>query len=275
LSRAVKKLDRGVKKHVYWYSASLNRQQVDRVEKRQKFNSSEELLEYMSERTDTIMMSFSCGKDSIGAWLACRKHFKRIVPYYLWSIPGMDFVESSLEYYEDYFGTPIIRLPHPSFFRMINGYVFQPPERLKLINAIDFPNYDYKDVARLIREDCGLAPETFTATGVRAGDSLSRWTSVKKHGVVNYKSLTFFPVYDWNNERLKLEIMKARVKLPVDYKLFGRSFDGLDWRFLARVKDKLPADYEKILLYFPLVDLELYRRNFREQWWEKNNALNQ
>jgi hypothetical protein len=84
-----------------------------------QFNSGEELCKYISEATDgKTLLSFSGGKDSIGAWLQLRRYFPEITPVFMYLIPGLSFVEESLSYFEDYFGTRIIRMPHPSLYRM-------------------------------------------------------------------------------------------------------------------------------------------------------------
>ena len=49
------------------------------------------------------------------------------------------------------------------------------------------------------------------------------------------------------------------VKLPIDYEMFGKSFDGLDYRFLKPIKERFPEDYAKIKEFFPLIDLEILR----------------
>lgn len=49
------------------------------------------------------------------------------------------------------------------------------------------------------------------------------------------------------------------IGLPPDYEWFGRSFDGLDHRFLAPLSEHAPADYQRVLRWFPLADLELAR----------------
>ena len=64
----------------------------------------EALMEETHKRTgDTILLAFSRGKDSIAAWLALRdsKLFKRIIPVYLYLVPGLKFEEESLKYFED------------------------------------------------------------------------------------------------------------------------------------------------------------------------------
>ncbi|MDR1744654.1 MAG: hypothetical protein LBS30_02760, partial [Planctomycetota bacterium] len=81
------------------------------------------------------LLAFSRGKDSIAAWLELRESglFPEIVPFHLNLIPGMRFIEDSLDYFEDWFQTRIIRLPHISFYRMLGNCVLQPPERVREI----------------------------------------------------------------------------------------------------------------------------------------------
>jgi len=73
------------------------------------FKNSDALNRYMRERSDTVILSFSNGKDSIAAWLVLRKYFPKIIPFYLYLIPDLEFVESGLTYYEDFFQTKILR----------------------------------------------------------------------------------------------------------------------------------------------------------------------
>ena len=40
--------------------------------------------------------------------------------------------------------------------------------------------------------------------------------------------------------------------LPVDYEMFGRSFDGIDYRFISPIKERFPDDYARILEWFPM-----------------------
>ena len=75
----------------------------------------------------TVLLAFSRGKDSVAAWLLMREYFTEIVPYFMYRVPDLSFEEDSLRYYEDYFGVKIMRLPHPSLWRMLRNNVFQSP----------------------------------------------------------------------------------------------------------------------------------------------------
>lgn len=231
----------------------------DRIE----YANSAELCEQMAAECDTAILAFSTGKDSIAAWLQMRRYFTRIVPYYCYCVPGLEFVEESLRYYEDFFGCHIYRLPHRSFFRWLRGYVYQPPNRATTIERADLPSdeeYNDDTIGDLIRNCAQLPDGAYVGNGVRMADSPYRRIGIKTHGAINHNAKRFYPVYDWKKEDLMRAFLESGVKLPVDYRLFGRTFDGLDYRFLKPIKEHYPRDYEKIMDWFPLAELEIRRR---------------
>lgn len=230
-----------------------------------QYTDSDQLCRDIAEQSGrTCLLSFSCGKDALGAWLQLRRHFDRIIPYYLYLVPGLGFVEGALAGFEQALGTRIIRLPHPSLYRWLNNMVFTSPDRARSIEDADLPSFDYADLEEELRKDLGL-PDVWIGVGVRAVDSPARWGSIQQHGPLNRNRRVFYPVYDWRKARLLEEIEASGIKLPPEYRLFGRSFDGLDYRFLAPIKEHYPADYARILHWFPLADLELSRMEYRRE----------
>lgn len=211
------------------------------------------------------LLAFSTGKDAIAAWLAIRDHFDAVHPYYLYLVPGLEFVEESLAYYEQFFGQRIVRLPHPSLHRWLNSYTFQPPERCAVINQAGLPMHTYADIRKVMIEDHGLQPDMLVADGVRAADSPMRRIAIKRHGPISHAQGRYHPIWDWRKADLVECFRRTGVRLPVDYALFGRSFDGLDLRFILPLKRHRPADYQRLLDWFPLAELEVYR-------WERANG---
>ena len=206
-----------------------------------------------------VLLAFSCGKDSIAAWLAMRDAgISQIIPYYMQYIPGLRFVEDALDYYENEFQTPIMRVTHPSLYRWLNNLVFQPPERCSVIEAANLPNFEYADVVRMIREEKGC-PAAWVADGVRANDSIMRRMSFTTHGVWKGNTRKVSTIWDWSVAEVRGCIERAGVDLPPDYEWFGRSFDGIDYRFLHPLSVHNPDDYQRVLDWFPLAELELFR----------------
>lgn len=222
--------------------------------------TSKEVLETLAGLNKPVALSFSCGKDSIAAWIALREYDIEVVPFYFWLAPDLQFVDEEIKYFEEVLETRIYRYPNPSFYRLINGCVDQPPERLRVIEAAKLPTPDYPQMWDMILEEHGLDKDTWKADGVRAADSLVRRSSFTQHGVMKQNSHKVSPIADW----LKAEVMEAiegaGIKLPIDYEIFGRSFDGIDYRFTEPMRKYLPEDYERLRQWFPFMVTDMIRK---------------
>lgn len=191
------------------------------AELRKHFDNSDELCEYMADLCDgCTILAFSTGKDSVVAWLKLRRYFRKIVPYYLYSIPGgpLSFTERALKYYEDWFDCRIMRLPHPSMYRWLNNFVDQAPENLRVIEEANLPNIDYEDINALACHTDKELDGAYQASGVRSADSIARRQSTIKHGQVNHKARRWYPVFDYKKEDMVRELDAAQISLPIDYK---------------------------------------------------------
>ena len=203
-------------------------------------------------------LAFSRGKDSLAAWLRLREFFDEIRAVCFYLVPRLQFESESLAYYERFFDTKILRLPHPSLARMLNELVFQAPGNCAVIESRRLPERSFREVFATVAAAGGV-PEAPYATGVRAADSPLRRIAYRKVGLWRQASRQYLPVGDWNKARVLERIRRARVRLPIDYRWFGRSFDGLDYRFLAPLKQHAPEDYRRVLEFFPLAEAELFR----------------
>ncbi len=222
--------------------------------------SGDSLIELARQFTgDTILLSFSRGKDSVATWLYLRDKFN-VIPYYLYLIPGLSWEMDSLAYYEDYFKTKILRIPHPTFYDMLANYAYQTPERVPILTAMNLPSYDFATVDAIIARRFGL-DDFLCAMGIRASDNLERRRLIHQMGVIGIgkKRRFFYPIWDWNVERVGSVIKRAGVKIPRDYILYGRTVVALNYRRLIVIREHFPDDYQKILQWFPLLDLEIFR----------------
>lgn len=217
--------------------------------------SGEECLAYVRSRTDTVLLGFSTGKDSLAAYSAVHAIFPHVVLYHLYSVPGLGFVERGLRYYEDVLGARIHRLPHPALYQWLAGGMLQPPERIATLLASGIEGFDYADIYEAVADDAGVADrEWWVATGVRAADSPLRRIAISQRGAINVDARSFFPVWDWRKAQVLAALRDLGVKLPVDYVLWGRSFDGLDARFLGPLREAFPEDYAVLEWWFPLAE---------------------
>lgn len=217
--------------------------------------------------SDTVMLSFSRGKDAWGCWCALRDKVDIQPFHYYAGPPHLTFIDEYLDYAERKIGKHIINVPAPMMYDLLAAETagVQPPHRGLAQALFGMMPISFEEVQALCIRDAGLPETAYTAIGVRAADSARRALFFKTHGPVTESRQKFYPVWDWKKDKLMNELRRHDVKLPIDYELFGRSFDGLYYAFLKPIKDKYPSDYKKILEYFPLIDMEIYRYEKRHE----------
>ena len=71
-------------------------------------------IKTMSKVTDSVLVGFSTGKESLVTLDLCCRYFKRVQPYFLYSVPDISFQERTLQWYENKYGFKVIRLPGES-----------------------------------------------------------------------------------------------------------------------------------------------------------------
>jgi 3'-phosphoadenosine 5'-phosphosulfate sulfotransferase (PAPS reductase)/FAD synthetase len=210
-----------------------------------------------------VILSFSMGKDSIAAYIQLKRYFKNVHLVFYWMIPDLSFQNESLKYYEDKLQTEIISVPSVHWYYHLKNLLYQRPDRIEIIDRwlmsgkLFIPTHD--QIFTVVKESLKIPQSTYVATGVRQNDFLTRRLTVKKHGPENIKRKQFFPVYDWDIERVKKEIEQSSIKLPIDYEIWGRTFDGVEYIFLKGLKEHFPEDYQKVLFWFPFAELTFLR----------------
>lgn len=227
--------------------------------------SGPDVIKRIQQETDEIAVAFSYGKDSLATYLSVKDEFKRVVPFFREFVPGMQFIERRLAYYEDILGTHIVRVNHVNFFRMIRHALWQPPHRIPMIDAMNIPDVDYKQINQLVFADQGLPPDVFTAAGVRAADSPQRRATAKSRGAINWNERVFWPVWDLSHAEVGDMLRKHNIKLSPEYEWWGTSFDGLRRFFLKDIREHWPEDYDLILQYYPFADMEFRRYELKDE----------
>jgi 3'-phosphoadenosine 5'-phosphosulfate sulfotransferase (PAPS reductase)/FAD synthetase len=218
-----------------------------------------ELLHDLKQETDTVLLAFSCGKDSLAVWCVLQDAGFKVLPYYKVQIPGLEFVENSLEHYEKHFNTKITRVTHQATYHWLNSLALQPPHRAQAISELELPKFDDTDIRKGLLRTLELPEATWTALGTRGAESPMRRFNFEKYGPYNPKIKTFAPIWNVKIDEL-IQILKThQVKLPPEYAWIGRSFDGINHGFTNALKEHAPRDYERIKVFFPWLEFEFAR----------------
>lgn len=199
--------------------------------------------------TDTVLVGFSSGKDSIVTLDLCTKYFKHVIPYFMYLVPDLEFQERTLRYYEKRYKTEIIRIPHFETSDFYRYGTFRPADPYVRIVSIT-EEYDY------LRLKTGA---DWIACGERISDSIVRRAMIKNSGSVDHKRGRLYPIAEWNKKEVLHYIKMNKLYLSPENKKLGFSFRSLAGEELAAIKRMYPADYEKILHYYPLAGAAVKR----------------
>lgn len=191
--------------------------------------------------TDSVIVGFSGGKDSIVTLDLCFKYFKRVVPYFMYLVPDLDFQENMLKRYEERYNTEIIRIPHfeCSDFLKYGSFTLYDPD-VEIVKITD--TYEY------LRQQTGIH---WIAAGERCADSIVRNAMIKKSGSIDHKRGRFYPLAYWKKNEVLQYIKMKKLYLSPEQKRLGFSFRSLAGSELSVIKEHYPKDYEKILKVYP------------------------
>ena len=226
--------------------------------------------QFLKKSSNNIILSFSRGKDSLVSWLLLKELGFNIYPIYYSLCPYMDFELESLQYYESFFKTKIIKIPSSTFADLYSTGYLQTKEAILISKKNTIPTYSKDHIRVMAIEEHGLDQNTYIAVGATVNDSMQRRIGINKVDALNHKSKKFYPIADFTVSDIEEYLTKYKVKLPIDYKIWGSTFDGLNLRWLGELKEHLPKDFDLIKMYFPFIEAELFRKELLQLWDKKS-----
>lgn len=206
-----------------------------------------------SNITNSILVGFSGGKDSAATLDLCFKHFDKVQPYFMYIVPGLEFQERTLRYYEKRYGTEIIRIPHFMVSEFLRYGTFRRFDfDVPVVKAVEAYNY--------LRERTGIY---WIAAGERISDSIVRRAMIKESGTIDAKRGRIYPVGEWRKAHIMNYGKLNRLPISIESRVLGFSFRSLLPKEMMIIKQKFPRDYEKIKQFYPLIEASVKHEEFK------------
>ena len=211
--------------------------------------------------SDSVIVSFSGGKESIVVLDMCMRHFERVAAFHMYQFPHLSFSDEQIDWYERrYPGLDIIDLPHPNLSMNMHYGVFRPENS-------DVPLIGFNDIYNYVRWVTGIH---WIAAGERVSDSLVRRAMIKHSGTVDTVRGRFYPVANWNKRDILHYIKVHKLRIGKDSRAMGYSFPGIEQEAITELKRHFPKDYERIERQFPLLGAAVFRQeNLKHYEWKK------
>ena len=199
----------------------------------------------------TCLVSFSGGKDSLACLdLACRT-FDHVTCFYLYFLPGAEVTEQPLEYARQKFKVPILYYPHWLLWKCLRMGLYCVPNPsyadLAVVNVIAFYN--------VIRQDTDNT--RCIIHGAKRADSVWRRRTMgnRKQGDPD----VVYPLEHWKKADVVRYLDQRNITAP-DTHAGNATGIGLTHQCILWLYDKHPADYRRLLYYFPYAGAVVERR---------------
>lgn len=213
-----------------------------------------------SHVTDSVIVSFSGGKESIVVLDMCMRHFEHVAAFHMYMFPHLSFSDEQMEWYERrYPGLDIIELPHPDLCYAMHYGALRPQNP-------DVPLIGFNDIYNYVRWLTGIH---WIAAGERISDSLVRRAQIKHSGTIDVQRGRFFPVANWNKADILKYIEVHRLRIGKDSRKMGYSYPGMEPEALTALKRHFPQDYANVERWFPMAGAVTYRQENLRQYVKK------
>jgi len=210
-----------------------------------------------------VIVGYSMGKDSIATLDLCLKHFERVVPYFMFIIPGLSYQQDYIRFTERRTGVSVVQVPHwvLSHQYRSNHFRYHTTSAAKVRKVVQF------DIDAGLRLDHKIR---WLANGDKACDSVQRNARLKKCRGIEQQYAKLFPLTYWNHGNVFSYLRAQNIPLPPAYR-YGRIVskkktsgrgnlgDSMMYHNIKLIHDHFPEDWKLVKRYYPLAEMQLVR----------------
>jgi len=223
------------------------------------------ILQYVRLRTDSIILFYSGGKDSIVLLDILAKKFEKVHCVFMFFVENLRHQAPLIDFAKRYPNVIMHQYPHwelSEFFQNGIGTFHNIRQNLKTINQRDIED-NIKNITNI----------KWAAFGLKEKDSIKRLMMLRsfKFDAINEKSGQVHPLSKWSNKECYAYINQNKLIKPINYTPGSKS-DGvtISGSVLYYLKNNYLDDYQKIIKLFPFAELNLFK--YEKELLEKQSC---
>lgn len=208
-------------------------------------HSSETAISRVSQKTDSAILFYSGGKDSLALLDLMAPNFNRIICVFMYFVKGLAHVQPYLTHAAGYGNTEIMEVPHYMLTHIYREGVYCLPNSSMPVKRL-------KHVDEEARKRTGIE---WSFYGMKQVDSLQRRLMLRgyENETICLPTQKAYPLSKWGKQDVLAYLKAKRLPVPISYGQ-GKQSAGLsfDPAVLAWLRDRHPDDLEKIYRAFPM-----------------------
>lgn len=200
------------------------------------------VIERISDRTDTALLFYSGGKDSMVTLDLIAPYFKKIICVFMYFVKDLEHVNRYLNWARArYKNIEIEQVPHWNLSCILRGGLFCVPNpNQKLLKLMD--------IEKAMRLRYGVY---YTFYGMKKADSMNR--RLMLNGYENYEDKgKVYPLADWSQKDILAYMRQKKLPMPIRYSKNASGGVGFNKECYLWMRDNAPEDLRKCLKAFPM-----------------------
>jgi len=217
-----------------------------------------------SLKNKTNILHFSCGADAVASYLRLKEFAIKPILVYHYFLKDLPMVKNYINWFEKKFNERIFQFPSTLFSEMIYKGLYQYPvkAREKFYNRIGYElqGHSKEKFDKFLADSIG--GDVVFHLGLKYTDGLRRYQHLIKNGC--YHGNKFYPIASFQVKDIQDILEKYDCLLPIEYRLWGLSFESPRAWNIPLIKKNCPETYKMILDWFPLIGAEGLRDRFNK-----------
>lgn len=202
------------------------------------------------ERSDSVIVFCSLGKDSLVTLDLVYPKFERIVCVFMYFVPHLEHIENWVNWVKTrYSKVEFMQVPHWNLSYILRGGLYCVPNpKVKLIKLAD--------VVKAVRLKTGI---DIALLGMKKADGMNRRLMLKGYEGESYiHNGCAYPLADWTQKDVLAYMKQARLPEPIRYSLKASSGTGFNIECFLWLRENYPQDLQKIYKTFPMSERILF-----------------